>query len=206
MPKYTFSNREKIMLAVLLVIAVGLLWYRFVFVSVNDQVAQIQSEQQTAEDTITIDQTRLKRKDQIEATLAAYKAQGIEPLKLPEYDNLKNVMAELRTVLGAASSYTLSFDDLYWTDQGLIARGASLSFECASYDEAKALLQNIYSGSYPSMIDSLQLTDDTAKQQSNTSGAGAVKVNAHFVYFETVGENSPTKGLPPKPEEEKKDN
>jgi Tfp pilus assembly protein PilO len=155
MPKYTFSNREKIMLIFLLVIGAGLLWYRFVFVSVNDQVTQLQSEQQTAEDTIKIDQTRLQRKGQIEAALASYKERGIEPLKLPEYDNLKNVMAELRTVLSAASSYTLTFDDLYWTEQGLIARGASLSFQCGSYDEAKAILRNIYSGTYPSMIDSL---------------------------------------------------
>ena len=124
MPKYTFSNREKVMLALLIIIAGGLLWYRFVFLSVSDQITQIQGEQQTAEESIVIAQSRLQRKAQIEAALAAYKAQGIEPLALPEYDNLKNDMSELRNILASARSYTLTFDDLYWTEQGLIARGA----------------------------------------------------------------------------------
>lgn len=204
MPKYTFSNREKVMLALLIIIAGGLLWYRFVFLSVSDQITQIQGEQQTAEESIVIAQSRLQRKAQIEAALAAYKAQGIEPLALPEYDNLKNDMSELRNILASARSYTLTFDDLYWTEQGLIARGASVSYECGSYEEAKAILVSIYSGSYPCMIDSLQLTDDSSKQSSSSgSDSSPVKVNAHFVYFETVTENSPTKGLPPKPEEEK---
>ena len=198
MLKYTFSNREKFMLAALAFVLLGLLWYRLVFSGVQDRLSAIASEQATAEDTITLDMSRLQRQQQMQTRIEQYKAQGVQPKELPAYDNLALVMAELNSVLGRASTYSLNFDQLSWTDDGYVSRGASLTFTCNSYNEAKEILTALYSGSFPCQIDSLALSDAT---MTNTGTSSApVQASAHFSYYEQVTDTSPTNGLPAKPE------
>ena len=162
MLKYSFSNREKVMLALLAFILLGLLWYKVIFSGVQEQLDSIASQQATAEDAITLDIARIQRQQQMQNRIDSYKAQGVEPRELPAYDNLSSVMAELNGILSQASTYSLSFDQLAWTDDGLVSRGASLTFSCGSYAQAKSILVALYSGTYPCQIDSLSLSDGTA--------------------------------------------
>lgn len=202
--KYTFSNREKVLVAVLGVILVAALWYRFVFVSVNDRLTEIQSQEATAADTITMDTARLQRRQQMLDAIAEFKAQGIEKRTVPAYNNLENVMDQLHAALAAAASYDIAFDDLVWTSDGLIARGVSLTYAAGDYNVAKSILVSLYGGAFPCQVDSLALTDSSGSAISSPERAqSAVSVTAHLTYFEEVTPDSPTKGLPEKPSNEK---
>ena len=202
MLKYTFSNREKALIAILAFVLLGVFWYQFVFRGVQDQVASIESQIAAAQDQIPVDQALIQRKSQMEASVAQFKAQGFQPQVIPAYDNASAVMDQLYGVLNTSNAYNLNFDELAWTDEGQIARGVTLSFGANSYAEAKNVLMQLYQGDYPCQIDSLAIVDNSWRQEAATgtsTSSSPVAVTAHFVYLEEVTDNSPTKGLPARP-------
>ena len=195
MLKYTFSAREKVLLVILALIVVGLAWYQFVFVNVQNQISEIQSQTADAEDTVAVDQAKLVEMNKMQTAIKQYEAEGLKKTAMPSFDNTQNVMNQLNAILASTSNYALTFDDLdTTTETGVVRRGVTLTFGCASYADAKAVLVNLSQGAYPCEIDSVSMVDNTANTttQSGIVGSGsstnastsAFAVTAHVIFFE----------------------
>ena len=66
------------------------------------------------------------------------------------------------------------FGDAVETD-GIVRRNVSLSYECNTYEDARAILQNIHDGKYPCVLLDVALNYD-----------GTYRVSATLTYFEYV--------------------
>ncbi len=185
---YTFSTREKIMLAVLAFVAIVIAWYQLVFVNIQNEIASLDSQIAAAQDEATINQSRTASLTQMRQTVQSYIDQGIAPITLPTFDNTQNLMAYLHGVLGATQEYSISFDQpAVSEDDGTVHRSGNISYTTGSYAEARAIAQNISRGPYPCEINALGITDNSAKSQGSNA---TTKTNLQVTFFEKVNSNA----------------
>lgn len=182
MLSYTFSTREKILLGLLALVGIGIVWYQFVFVNVQNQIMDLDTQITATQDEFTQFQTRLATLETMKETVAQYKAQGLEPVAVPKYDNTQNLMAYLNGVLGGTANYTISFSDPTTAEDGTIHRSGTISYGCGSYEEARAVAQAIARGPYPCKIDALGISDGTKGGRSTNNAP--VSANAQVTFFE----------------------
>lgn len=179
---YTFSKREKIMLAILGVLLLAIGWFELVYVNTTEQLNTIESELETTNTTIQTEQTRLQKKQEMERSIAQRQAEGAKATPIPDYDNIRPLMAELDEVMSRTNGYSLSFDALDTTSSEYVQRGVGMQFGCSSYEAAEEIIALIADGSYPCIIDSLNIGNASATNvRSNGSN---VSVSMHVVFYE----------------------
>lgn len=184
---YTFSTREKVMLGVLGVVAVAILWYQFVFKSVQDQVAAIDAQIATAQEQLTMYQTRSAMLETMRTEVESFQSQGVQPVTLPSFDNTQNLMAYLNGVLSGTRGYSMSFDNPALSEEDqTIHRTGTITFTTGSYAEARSVIQSIARGPYPCQIKALGIND------GSSSSGGTTSTNLQLTFFEnpTAAANS----------------
>ncbi len=188
---YTFSTREKIMLAVLAFVGVIIVWYQFVFVNIQSQLSSLDQQISSVQDEITVNQTRAASLNTMKETVAKYQAQGLTVALLPAYDNTQNLMAYLNGVLSSAQGYSMQFDTPELSeDDGTMHRSGLITFTTGSYAEARSIAEAIARGPYPCEINSLGITDKSA-DGSKTSDA-PVSASVGVTFFEKATSNANT--------------
>lgn len=182
MLSYTFSTREKIMLVVFGAALLIVAWYQFVFVNIQNQISSVDSQIATTEDQLMALQTRAANLEKMREIVAQYQEQGIEPTLLPQFDNTQSLMAYLHSVLGAAQSYDMSFDNPGLSeDDGTVHRSGAIRFDVGSYEEARKMAENIAHGPYPCQVDALSIG---AKKSRKSSEASLYTANMQVTFFE----------------------
>lgn len=190
---YTFSKREKALLVVLACMLVAVAWYVLVFQNVNSQVTLLNGQIANTQDQIIADTAKVAQVNSMQKTIDADKAKGMRAAALPSYDNVQALMAALNTTL-SGKQFTMKFDDLDWSQNGVVKRGVTMNIGCGSYSDAKTVITALEKGTYPCSIDSVSITDNTFKltsmysnigSGSNSSTASAnFSVTAHCTYYE----------------------
>jgi uncharacterized protein YxeA len=193
---YTFSKREKVLLVILALIAIGILYYQVIYRNVQDQLDSLNSQISEAQDETVTATAKLSKMKTMQAAIDSYKAAGLKATEMPSYDNITPLMAELNTTLASSSDYTLSFDDVD-TSSTTVERGVDLTFGASSYASARSILDSLLQGSYPCSLDEFTITDNSAEIVSSTKsssvvGSGTtsssnVSVTAHFTFYEQNG-------------------
>lgn len=178
---YTFSTREKIMLAVLAFVAIIVLWYQLVFVGIQNEIRRIDTEIADVQTEMTTIQSRAGLVKQMNDVIAQYEKDGVKPVLFPDYDNTQNLMAYLNGVLSSTKKYSMSWNKPELNEDNSVHREGSISFECESYEAARSIAQNIEHGPYPCYISALSIKDDskTGKSSSQTT-----KAQLEVVFFE----------------------
>ncbi len=181
MVTYKLSRREKALLLVFVIVLVALVWFVFVYRNTTDRYNQLESEIQTVETTIEIDTARVNQMAVMKQVIEQRKAEGAQTTKVPEYDNVKPLMDELNSIMGAAETYSLTFDDLdTTTSTEYVYRGVRIDFSCGSYSTAESIVNALANGAYPCVIDSVSIVDNTARYGANARVSSSV----HVTFFE----------------------
>ena len=185
MLSYTFSRREKTLILVLALIVIGLVWYVLVYQRTTNEIANIDGEMGMTQTEITQAQTQVTQMNSMKAVIDDYKARGVSPTPVPNYDNSAAVMAELNGVLATTDTYSLAFDAVTssTTASDYMLRGVRVNFSCASRGAAESIIRSLASGPYPCSIDSISLSD-AAVGNARSSAAAPVTVTAHITYLE----------------------
>ena len=184
MLSYTFSRREKFLILFLALIVVGLAWFMLVYQGTTNEISTIESEMTTNETQISQARTRVGEMNSMKAVIDEYKAQGIEPTPVPDFDNSTAVMSELNAVLAGTENYTLAFDELKTSSEGgYVLRGVRAQYSCGSRQDAESIIESLAKGPYPCGIDSIALTDASAGGGRSSSNA-PVSATVHITYFE----------------------
>lgn len=193
---YTFSKREKALLVVLAVILLAIVYYRFVFVAVNDQVDSLEGQIAQTEDQITVDTAKSLELKSMQAAIEDYEAAGRSQTTMPAYDNITPLMATLNGTLSVTNNFSLAFDELDGSETGLVKRGVTLDFTCADYATARGVIDALAQGRYPCSIESVSITDNVATSAATGYGiaasgsvdgearADAYAVTAHLTFYE----------------------
>lgn len=182
---YTFSRREKVLIAVFTALLVAVGWYQLVYVTTTNQLMVLETELEEVESDIKASQTKLAKKKEMQNAIEQRRAAGTKPKPMPEYDNLKPLMSELDGIMAQASSYSLTFDSIDTESSEYVHRGVSMQFGCSSFKAADELVRTIADGTYPCIIDMVKIaTTNKDALLVNKETTPNVVVNLHVVFFE----------------------
>ena len=178
---YTFSTREKVLLAVLAFVAVIIAWYQLVFVNIQSQISDADAKIAAAQDEMVVFQSQVASLKTMKSTVEQYQDLGVAPIIMPNYDNTQPLMAFLNGVLAGKPGFTMSFEEPTVADDGTVHRVGTINYGTASYEEAREVAVNIAHGPYPCRIDSLAFADTSkAKSASNTGGTFSNAIQVTF--------------------------
>lgn len=135
---YSFSKREIIMILVLILALVGLLYYRFVYLGISNQVEQYNT--QDLESQIQLEQLQLiqwqKMQDEI-------KGGTIATSTLKTYDNQKTEINFLNGLFDSVIRYNFSFERPVATGD-TVRRNVSVTFTTIDYASALTIIARLY--------------------------------------------------------------
>ena len=140
-----FSRKEKLMIIVLAILLIGLLYYRFIHISVNERITSAKNDAQVLQQELDLANARLKKAQGMESKM------GPGMSKMGSYNSSKAETAFLNTVLANVPSYTVSFDEVT-RDKNQIRRNFQLRFTTDSYDSAVNIIKNLTEGEYRCLI------------------------------------------------------
>ena len=169
------SKREKGMLAVLLVLIVGCVYYLFFLTPNLEQQAALKEEITIMDDQVIMAQARVTHLNLMKKEVKAIKEENNNIKEVPAFDNSKKLMNSLNLILSQAVQYTLEFIETEETD-GIVRRYVSLEFDCADYEDARAILQDIHDGKYPCVLQDVAIYNEDE----------IYSVSATLTYFEYV--------------------
>lgn len=174
--KRSLSPREWALLGLLAVIAVVSGYVMLFYLPMTAQRDSALEETELCQLQINAAQLRLAEKRRMEQELEELFAQDDAPRSLAPYDNVQAVMLELHAILEQTLDYSLSFGTVD-ASAPIVRREISVSFTSSSYDEAKAVLQQLHDSQFRCM-----LSDITISLGQTTDGL--VSVNGNIVFFE----------------------
>lgn len=180
-----FTRTEKILLLLLAVILVGLVYYRFVYVLVNDSVNSSNSEAQALQTEISAAEGRLTHLQSLQSEMDTMEEEGTMSY-MPSYNNSKDEIAFLNDVLASTEKYSISFADVTRSgDQ--IRRSFTLQFETTSYKTAQKILESLCESRDRCLVGDIRC---------NITETGTTTVNAAATFYETMVGGTPDAGLP----------
>lgn len=185
----SFSTRETVLILILAVLLIVACYYFLVVKNVADTMAA--NNQQLAGIEMNID---------VQESLAADRARMKAELDelgddetLPEvavYDNIRNELNELNTLLAGAATYNLSFGQP--TVEGeLVRRTVAVSFTVPSYAAALDVVRQLENGTYRCQITDFTMTGELLADGSVSS----VNATLNVTYLETTNGATNTSGL-----------
>ncbi len=175
--KRAFTTREKVLLLVLVVMILALGYFKLILEPVNDQIDEYNALQ--LQEQIMIDQqsVRLMKMRQMEKLLEEMKQTGNYEA-IPAYDNKNAVIVELHTVLAAADTYSLDFEDTSTADY-ILARPVTMRFSAATYADARRIIDQLNES------DNFNLISDLTLDWDKENG---VSVNMRITYYEVISD------------------
>ena len=102
--------------------------------------------------------------------------------EIAPYDNKQAVLTQLYAVLAQTQDYSLSFTDPAVGADGTVRRKVSMSFRCADYASAKAVIRDLADSRWRCLVGNLSIVGDDGDLLG-----GSVSVTATITYFEHTG-------------------
>lgn len=200
-----FTVKEKVLIVILLLILIGLAYYRFVHIPCKEAVQTAQSEKTMYQAELVTVQRReaqiRKMKEELDSLGELQSTSRME-----SYNNSKGELSLLNKVLEPASDYSISFASVT-RDGDQIRRNFDLEFTTTSFATAKSILNDLADSDYRCLIGDIEyvMTLRRAKKDEPEQGGkwvddvyyfDVVKVTANATFFETMYDGVPDAGLP----------
>ena len=184
--KYTFSRREKILLGALLVAALAIAWYFLVFQYVSNETTKLNSEISSVQTEQITDSSMVAKKKQMENSIEEYKAAGLVPKEIPDYDNAPQLMAELNNIMGKTLTYNIKFGDPdLLSDPDYVTREVQITYGTDTFEQAEAVITELGDGRYPCRIDEISIiSHDAGGSSGRVTGASAFQGTVHATFYE----------------------
>lgn len=172
--KKGLTNREKGLLLILFLMGLVAVYNYAFYIPTQEKIATYTQEAQNSDATILLAEGKIAKLDMMQKELAEIKSGDAKDIKeLPKYDNSRNVMNSLSSILANATYYNISFGGVS-ESEGIVRRDITLTFSTRSYEVAKNMLSSIYNGPYRCLMKDLHISQ----------GADVWNVNVQVTYFE----------------------
>lgn len=185
------TSTEKVLLVILVLILLGGAYYWFVQVPVTDQHDKILAQQQQVEDDRALVDAKAQKLIQMKQELADMDAANDVYVETPDYDNLQSVIEMLNTIMPSTTDYTLNFQPVEKPESGNIVRRAiDMTFSCASYEQARDVIDRLHDGPYRCQISQLAIGANKAEGAASDAvavlGGSETVVSLTITYFEKI--------------------
>jgi len=139
-----FTNKEKLLLAVLALILLGLMYYQFVDKAVRSSIANSEAEAAQFQTELDAAQARLMRLTQVQNSLTALQEAG-NMAYMPSYNANKEELAFLNSILADTLQYSVSFANVTRTGTQ-IRRSFTLQYVTQDYESAQRIVTQLLEG------------------------------------------------------------
>lgn len=194
--KRSLTMRERVLIVLVAVAAVVWAYWNFWAQPVQNQLADLASQEQKLQSDIAAEQAKVQQQKKMQSEIAAVKAAGEQGSVIAQYDNFPALMQELNTVLAQANTFSLSFGNVD-TSAPLVKRSVTLTYSCSTYAQAQDILAQLRNGQNRCVIESVSISmnngasgSSVAKTAANVglpSVVSGATVNATLVFFEYKG-------------------
>ena len=180
-----FTRTEKILIAVLALILLGLVYYQFVDKSVRQSITNAESEARMLETELAAAQARLAAAQAVKGNMDELEASG-NLSWMGSYNNSRAEVAFLNSILADTLQYSVTFNNV--TRAGnQIRRSFTLEYRTASYASAHEIMARLCQSH-----DRCLVSDASFSQE----GDGVVVVRQAATFYETMVGGTPDAGLP----------
>ena len=181
-----FTLPEKILIIALVIILLGLVYYRFVDQTVRETIANNESEAKMLQTQMDAVEQRLARLNSIRSDMEKLEEEG-NLSWMASYNNSKAEVAFLNDILADTINYSIAFADVTRSgDQ--IRRSFTLQYTAPDYAAARDIVLRLVSGENRCLVGDMQCRYD--------SRTGYVSLSAAATFYETMVGGTPDAGLP----------
>ena len=182
----SFTHREKVLLLIFVVLALGLFYYFVAFRGFKEQMRLYDTtELQYQIDTETIRATKQK---QMEDYIDKHKGETIGTVE--KYNNLSQEVSVLGDILdGKVTDITINWSEPV-ASGNTVRRIAGISFTAPNYTVASSVVDAIHNCQYRCVIGDLDLSSPEENMSSSK-----VSVSMSVTFFETIDGVENTPGL-----------
>ena len=183
MKKSKLSARESAMLVVLLVLLIGVGYYLGFYSPLQKELASIASQSSEIDTQISTGLAKVGKMNDMQAELDEILNRPANQLtEIAPYDNKEVVLNQLYGILGQTQDYSLNFTDPDVQNDGTVRRNISMTFRCADYEDAKAVIDDLTSSHWRCLVSNLAITGEADNMLEN-----GVTVTATITFFEHTG-------------------
>lgn len=188
------SKTIKILLLLLAALLLGLFYYFIVEINVTTAAEKAQGRL----DDLTLRQQlgaiKLSNQKAMEEKLAVIK-RSPNPSYVADYDNLKNVMVFLDSVLKDSADYNITFGQTEEPAAGenMVRRSMDITFAAKDYKTARKIFQALENCSYSSILNDISIVPARAESSYSLNRepdaqieSGPVLAGASITFFEAI--------------------
>ena len=192
MLKRSFSKFEKAVLLVLVIIMLGIFYYKFVHVPVKERIAE--ADTSLIEEQIEMEHKKRELIDSMkdEVNTNQDTLTGV----VATYDNFKSEAALLNSIfVPLAEKYNYSFQTPVATDD-TVRRTININFSTANYRVCRDILQRLHDSKYRCMISDITISaTDKSSNTYITLLTSPINCNLSVTFYETLIGAVTTAGL-----------
>ncbi len=179
------KRSEKALLIVLAVILIGLLYYKFVYVNIEETISTANAEAENLQSDVDIATAQLMGLQKMQDELDAVKADP-DLSRVESYNNSTSEIAFLNDILENALQYSVSFGDV--TRSGdLVRRNFTLQYQTRGYAAAQSIMEALGKSPYRCRIGDLACS---------IGGDNLVTISTTATFYETMVGGTADSGLP----------
>ena len=180
-----FTRSEKVLLVILSALLISLLYYRFVYITTEDMIADLKNKADTTQADLDMANARAQKLQSMQSELDALDLTD-ETSRMESYNNSKNETAFLNQVLRGVNDYSITFAEV--TREGdQIRRSFSLQFVTKDYNEAVGVVDDLTHGEYRCLVDDINYSLSDNKE---------IHIDLTATFFETMVGGTPDSALP----------
>lgn len=185
MRKRSISARGILLSILWAVLALGLLYHMAFYRPLQRELEKLAADEALLDSQILAAASRVNAMDTMDQELEEILARSAEEVtEIAPYDNKQAVLSELSGILAQTQDYSLSFTDPEISADGMVRRKVSMSFRCADYAAAKAVIRDLTDSRWRCLVGNLSITGDDGDVFGDT-----VSVTATITFFEHTGLN-----------------
>jgi len=176
-----FTAKEKILLLVAAVLALGLFYYNFVYRFFQSQYALYDTA--TIENELLVEQSKAMRISQMKQVIADSK--GTVKGDLSVYNNQSAEIIEMGRIFDEdADNVSITWSDPVLSGT-IIRRDVNITFHCRSYENFKNVLQKMSEMQYRCLIGNVAVSDARPKESNGVVTSNDINASISVRFFET---------------------
>ena len=180
-----FTRTEKLLIALLALILLGLMYYQFVHVPVSTTITNDETEKQMLQTQIEAAQQRAAALRSLQNKLDQMAAEG-KLSYMGSYNNAKTEVAFLNDLLADTLTYSIEFANVTRSgDQ--IRRSFKLRYQTVGFRTAREILERLNDAENRCVVGDVKCS---------IAGDGTATLEASATFFETMVGGTPDAGLP----------
>ncbi|ETP71955.1 hypothetical protein UYO_2095 [Lachnospiraceae bacterium JC7] len=188
-----FTKIEKVFLLILVVVFLGLVYYRFIHLPVKERVTE--ADTTLIEEQITIERSKAELIQSMKDEVTENQETMIGVVAT--YDNFKSEAALLNTIfVPLAETYNYGFETPVAEDS-IVRRNINISFTASDYRICRNIIQKVHDSRYRCMIRSVNISAVSNRNTDEYVSVlnSPVKCNMTVTFYETLIGAQTTAGL-----------